>query len=104
ALNAKRRTKEKQARERRRPEPPGDAVPEELLARLDAELNRLPDKYRVPVVLCDLEGKSRREAARLLGLPEGTLSWRLARAKKLLGQRLARHGALSGGALARSEE
>jgi RNA polymerase sigma factor (sigma-70 family) len=92
AMNAKRRTREKLARERPPTESPGDGVPEELLSRLDAELNRLPDKYRVPVVLCDLEGKTRKEAARLLGLPEGTLSWRLAQAKKLLAQRLSQHG------------
>src|SRR5204863_1513808 len=83
AMSAKRRTKEKQAREAVRSEPAAGEVSEELLARLDAELSRLPDKYRVPVVLCDLEGKTRREAARLLGLPEGTLSWQLARAKQL---------------------
>src|SRR5919198_1974720 len=91
-MNAKRRTKEKQARERRRPEPPGDAVPEELLPRVEAELTRLPDKYGVPVVLGDLGGKGRGEAARLLGLPEGTLSWRLAQAKKMLARKLSRHG------------
>jgi RNA polymerase sigma factor (sigma-70 family) len=101
AMNAKRRTKEKQVRERPPAEAPEDSAPEELLARLDAELNRLPDKYRVPVILCDLEGKTRKEAARTLGLPEGTLSWRLAQAKKLLARRLSRHGtALTAGALA----
>jgi RNA polymerase sigma factor (sigma-70 family) len=93
-MRAKRSTKEKQARERPAPEPPGDGVTAELLAQLDAELNRLPDKYRVPVILCDLEGKTRREAARLLGLPEGTLSWRLAQAKKMLARKLSRHGAV----------
>jgi RNA polymerase sigma factor (sigma-70 family) len=92
ALNAKRRTKEKLARQRPPPESPGDEVPDELLARLDAELNRLPDKYRVPVVLCDLQGKTRKEAARILGVPEGTLSWRLAQAKKLLARRLSQYG------------
>jgi RNA polymerase sigma factor (sigma-70 family) len=87
-MNAKRRTKEKQAAEMPRVKPPAD---EELLAQLDHELSRLPDKYHVPLVLCELEGRSRKEAARLLGLPEGTLSWRLAQAKKLLAKRLSRY-------------
>jgi RNA polymerase sigma factor (sigma-70 family) len=92
-MNAKRRAKERRAGELPRREPRAEGAPDELLARLDAELHRLPDKYRVPVVLCELEGKSRRRVARLLGLPEGTLSWRLAHAKKLLARRLSRYGA-----------
>jgi RNA polymerase sigma factor (sigma-70 family) len=81
------------------PEPPADW--DELLQLLDGELSRLPEKYRVPVLLCDLEGRGRREVARQLGLPEGTLSSRLATARQRLARRLARHGAVvSGGALA----
>lgn len=73
----------------------------ELLPLLDRELNRLPEKYRVPVVLCELEGRPRKDVARRLGIPEGTLSSRLATARKMLAKRLARHGlSISGGALA----
>jgi RNA polymerase sigma factor (sigma-70 family) len=96
AMNAKRRAKERQAADMSRPA--GEAR-EELLEQLDHELNRLPDKYRVPIVLCELEGRSRKEVARLLGLPEGTLSWRLAHAKKILARRLSRYGTVAVAAL-----
>lgn len=64
------------------------------------ELDRLAEKYRLPVVLCELEGRSRREVAGQLNIPEGTLSSRLATARKLLARRLNRRGvALSVGAM-----
>jgi RNA polymerase sigma factor (sigma-70 family) len=100
-MAARRRAREQQARDRAGPERAGDEGWSELLPLLDQELNRLPERYRVPIVLCDLEGGTRKEVARRLGLPEGTLSSRLAMARKLLGQRLARHArVLSSGAMA----
>ncbi len=94
-MNAKRRAKERQAGQMPHPGPSADGAEEELLERLDYELSRLPEKYRVPVILCELEGKSRKDVARLLGLPEGTLSWRLAQAKKLLARRLSLYGTVA---------
>jgi RNA polymerase sigma factor (sigma-70 family) len=100
AANARRRARERQVGEMPQPEmaPP---EPQDWRPLLDEELSALPEKYRAAVVLCDLEGRPRKEAARLLGLPEGTLSSRLAAARRLLAGRLARRGvALSGAALA----
>jgi RNA polymerase sigma factor (sigma-70 family) len=105
ALKARTRTAQRRARERQMWQMPRPAVREETGSDwrplLDREINRLPDKYRVLIVLGDLEGKSRKEMARHLDLPEGTVSSRLARGRRLLAKRLARHGlTLSGGALA----
>lgn len=61
---------------------------------LDAELATLPAKYRDALVVCELQGASRQEAARILGLREGTLSSRLARGRALLRRRLLKHGTL----------
>ena len=66
---------------------PGTAATEEKLD-LDAALLALPERYRVPVVLCHLQGRTRREAAERLGCPEGTLSARLNRAFQHLRARL----------------
>ena len=73
----------------------------DLQAVLDEELSRLPDHYRGVIVLCDLEGMTRKEAARQLGIPEGSVASRLARARVMLAKRLTRRGVVfSGGSVA----
>jgi RNA polymerase sigma factor (sigma-70 family) len=70
-------------------------------AVLDEELSRLPEHYRGVIVLCDLEGLTRKKAARQLGIPEGSVASRLARARVMLAKRLTRRGvAFSGGSVA----
>lgn len=89
---ARRRARERKAALMRPPDPPDAADWEDVRPVLDEELSRLGERYRDPIVLCCLEGRSREEAARLLGWPAGTVSGRLARAKELLRERLTRRG------------
>jgi RNA polymerase sigma factor (sigma-70 family) len=96
----RRRTHERQAQDMATPESLAEAVWPELKPVLDEELHRLPDKYRVPLVLCYLQGKTNREAARELGWPVGSISRRLARGRELLRHALSRRGvALTGATL-----
>ena len=69
-----------------------DAAWNELRPVLHDEVRRLPDKYRVPVILSYLEGKTNEEVAELLHWPVGTVKGRLSRARALLRSRLMRRG------------
>ncbi len=64
----------------------------ELRPLLHAEVERLPERYRIPVILSYLEGKTNEEVAALLGWPVGTVKGRLSRARDLLRSRLMRRG------------
>jgi RNA polymerase sigma factor (sigma-70 family) len=109
ALKARGNTGRRQSRERQTEEavlaeavgrPSSEAGPSDLRPVLDEELTRLPEKYRAPIVLCYLEGKSTDQTADQLGWKRGTVACRLSRARDLLRNRLRRRGlALSAGAL-----
>jgi RNA polymerase sigma factor (sigma-70 family) len=98
ACKVRRRTARQQAREAElldvsASEQTPEVLRRDLAAVLDEEINRLPEKYRVPFVLCYLEGKTNEQAARLLGCPLGTVSSQLCRARARLRTRLTRRGA-----------
>jgi RNA polymerase sigma factor (sigma-70 family) len=82
------------------PEPTVQQVHDaDLQAMVEEEVSRLPDHYRGVVVLCDLEGMTRKESAQRLGIPEGSVASRLARARAMLGKRLARRGIVFSGSV-----
>ncbi len=98
---ARRRTREVQASEFPEPAMMEPAVSHDWHPILDRELTGLPGRYRAVILLCDVVGKTRKEAAQQLGIAEGTIASRLARARALLAKRLTRQGvALAGGAVA----
>jgi RNA polymerase sigma factor (sigma-70 family) len=97
AVKARASAARRSEHERRAPvmalvDPMADVAEREMRAVLDAELSQLPEKYRAPLVLCYLEGKTNEQAARLLGWPTGSISGRLAKARELLRKRLVRRG------------
>src|SRR5262249_42300686 len=96
------RLKHEQRTGREQPADPLDELTgRELLAVLDEELLRLPERYRAPLVLCFLEGRTRDQAARQLRWSVRTLRPRVDDGKKLLARRLTRRGlTLSAGLLA----
>jgi RNA polymerase sigma factor (sigma-70 family) len=99
-------------RRRTQPPVPAEAAPadpldvltaRELLAAVDEEVNCLPEVYRLPVLLCCLEGKTREEAARQLGWTEGSVKGRLERGRERLQERLVKRGLTLSVALAAVE-
>ncbi len=83
----RRRIVERQATERAL-EAVGDVDQAELRSVIDEEIRRLPERYRVPLVLCHLEGLRHDEVAKRLGCPVGTVESRLSRAREQLRNRL----------------
>src|SRR5262245_46483937 len=90
----------REARAARRPEAgEADTARQELLALLDEELGRLPERHREPLVLCYLGGRTQDEAAGQLGWSISTLKRRLEAGRRLLRSRLTARGATLGAAL-----
>ena len=95
ALKARRAARRRAAREQTGAVPNRAAPPEpaaDWLPVLDEELAALAEKYRLPVLLCDVQGMTLRAAAERLGVPVGTLSERLAKGRGTLAGRLTRRG------------
>jgi RNA polymerase sigma factor (sigma-70 family) len=99
AAAARRARPERRAEEMPRSDPLLDLTLRELQARLYEELERLPEKYREPLVLCYLEGRTHAQAARQLGCSKDTLRGRVNRGREQLRGRLLRRGLALSGAL-----
>ena len=95
ARNVRRRNARALARRKSLPPAVADPAPgpaaDDLRADLDAALLALPEKYRAPLVLCHLQGWTRRDAAAAIGCPEGTLSSLLSRGLDRLRHLLRAH-------------
>jgi RNA polymerase sigma factor (sigma-70 family) len=89
---ARRQHRERESRPPVLPDPASEVSWREVRAALDEELQRLPSRYRDPLILCYLDGRTRDEAARRLGLSPGALHGRMERGRRLLGDRLRRRG------------
>jgi RNA polymerase sigma factor (sigma-70 family) len=92
AMRAKKRKREKQLVQMPEPAVPEVECGNDVYHHLHQALSGLPTKFRVSIILCYLEGKTRTEAARQLGVPQGTLAAWLARGRSMLAKRLARMG------------
>lgn len=96
-LRQRERRLEPQPQIRPIPDPSAEAASAETCDAILDEVRCLPEKYRLPLLLCGLEGLTKSEAARQLGWKEGTVSGRLARARARLHARLARRGIVTVG-------
>jgi RNA polymerase sigma factor (sigma-70 family) len=94
ALRARQREELRRRREQEIPPRPSiEATLEpDVRSILDEEIQRLPEKYRLPIILCYLESRTNDEAAQMLNCPRGTIAVRLARARERLRSRLLRRG------------
>ncbi len=104
AKGERRREIEQRAAERA-PQESAGGEPDDLRAVIDEEVHRLPEHYRLPLLLCHVEGLRHDEVARRLGCPVGTVESRLSRARERLRMRLSRRGlAPTAGAMAAALE
>jgi RNA polymerase sigma factor (sigma-70 family) len=92
ANEARRRHCETQAARSQPPTEDRTRGPSDLVVALEEELQRLPARYRAPLVLCYLEGKTNEQAAAILGCPAGSMSARLSQARQRLRTCLTRRG------------
>src|SRR5262249_18040243 len=99
AQAARRRRKEHDPAANVKPQPADDLSWREVQCVLHEELQRLPEKYRLPLIACCLEGHTRDEAARQLGWTFGTFKGMLDRGCELLRKRLERRGVTLAAAL-----
>src|SRR5262249_35984530 len=88
----RRQAHERQAIDMSQTPPPDEVELRDWQSVLHDEVDQLPEKYRIPVVLCYLQGLTHEEASRRLGWPLGSVKGRLARARELLRTQLARRG------------
>jgi RNA polymerase sigma factor (sigma-70 family) len=72
--------------------PDEDLILRDLRSVLDEEIDRLPQRYRQPFIVCYLQGRTNAEAARLMGCSRGTVATLLARARERLRRRLTQRG------------
>jgi RNA polymerase sigma factor (sigma-70 family) len=98
AVAARRRRSEKDAAGRRSSQDAGeysaDLEEQEMARVLGEELERLPEKYRVPLVLCYFDGRTHAEAARAIGLPRGSMAKRIDQGLERLRERLLDRGVM----------